>query len=378
MRILFVEIEDAESAATWSGTTFSILEQFRRKHEIVLLHKLRKCSKLLYTPYALECKLRGLQFQLDRHPMVARSYAAQVEREYKRCSPDLVFSTSTIPIGYLPSRIPTATWTDAVMPDMVDFYWPSETYHPRTLSAGINLDQMAVRKNCVSFFSSNWAADGARRLAPESRERIHVVPYGANTVADPPLLEPKTLPNDAREPINFLFVGSDWVRKGGQASVDTVQMLRAKGHNVRLFVVGATPLDTQQCSDFIFQFGFLSRESDSENQTLKRLYREAHFFLMPTHAECSAIVFAEAASYGLPVIARDVGGVGSMVDKNRNSILVGRTDGPETIAQLVRRLLFDKQQYSAMSLASLRLFDNRLNWASAFCHVNGVLEKLAR
>lgn len=374
MKILFVDLDDAESAMTFSGTTSRMLERFRLKHDVILLHNLNKTVKYLYAPYVLECKLRGLRHQLDRHAMVARNYAFQVERAYKGCRPDIVFSASTIPLAYLRADIPSASWCDAVMPDMIDFYWPSTAYHRRSLVAGVGLDQLALRKNVASIFSSEWAADGARKLDPESSARIHVVPFGANVIANPPAEEAKALPSDPTKPVNFLFVGADWKRKGGQDGIDALKLLRSKGHNVRLSIVGATPLSPGLHSDFVSQFGFLRRDVDVENEILLRLYKDAHFFLLPTHAECSGIVFAEAASYGLPIIARDVGGVSSMAERNFNSVLIGQSDGPVALAEAIRSLLADPERYRAMSGASLKVFAQRLNWDVAVDRVGDILE----
>jgi glycosyltransferase involved in cell wall biosynthesis len=378
VRILFVDSGDAESVATWSGTTNSILEQLRLKHDVVLLHKLNKWMKYVYAPYVLQCKIRGLKFQIDRHAMVARNYASQVEEAYKYCKPDIVFSVSAIPLAHLPADIPCAMWTDAVMQDMIDFYWPSTAYHWRSLDAGKRLDKLALRKNFASIFSSKWAADGARKVAPESSNRIHIVPFGANSVANPPPQGPRALPGDSAAPINFLFVGVDWKRKGGQDSVDALRILRSKGHNVRLSIVGARPLSDGVDSEFVRQFGFLDRHIDDEGKLLLRLYKDAHFFILPTHAECAGIALAEAASFGLPIISRNVGGVISTVERNVNSILIEREEGPEVLAQSIRPLLFDKDRYRAMSEASLHLFADRLNWKTAVAKVTDILEKATR
>src|SRR5262249_11232103 len=153
------EIGDAESAKTWSGITCQVLKRFRRRHDVILLHNLSKRMKYLYTPYILECKIRRLQFQLDRHEWVARHYARQVQRAYKCYSPDIIFSLGAIPLAYLPAEYPTAVWTDAIMHDMVDFYWHHAAFHKRSVDAGTRLDELALRNNNASIFSSEWAAE---------------------------------------------------------------------------------------------------------------------------------------------------------------------------------------------------------------------------
>ena len=113
---------------------------------------------------------------------------------------------------------------------------------------------------------------------------------------------------------------------------------------------------TVHVPSFVHQYGFLNRDVEVERTTLQHLHAAAHFFILPTHAETAGIVFAEAASHGLPVITRDVGGVSSMVNRNKNCILIDPSHGPELLADAVRPLLSEPERYKTMSEASLQLF----------------------
>ncbi len=376
MRILFADVFDAESALTWSGIPSRVLEQLRMREEVILCHKLNRIMRLVYLPYVLECKLRGLRpLQMDRHILVAQHYAHQVRRAYERYKPDLVFSAGTpFALAYLPAQIPTAFWGDALMNQLVDFYWPSAKLNQRIVEAGKKLDKLVIQKSKASIFSSEWAANSARQWVPESSDRIFFVPFGANTMSEPMPGGPKCLPVDLSQTVNFLFVGVDWNRKGGQDAVDALTILRSEGYNVHLSLVGASPFPDGLHSDFIRQYGFLRRDIGSDKELFQRLGEEAHFFIMPTHAECSPIVFAEAASYGLPIIARDVGGVRSMLDGN--SILIGADDEPTGLADAIRPLLSDPERYRAMSAASLEVSRHRLNWKSAVGQIVEIFEKV--
>jgi glycosyltransferase involved in cell wall biosynthesis len=366
MKILFVDVLDAESLLRWSGIPSRILERLRMSEEVILCHKLNRIMRWIYIPYVVECKLCGLHTLMDRQRLIARHYAYQVQKAYELHKPDLVFSAGTpFALAYLPAHIPTAFWADALMNQLVDFYYPSANLHNRTVEAGEQLDKLALQKCTASIFSSEWAANAARRFVPESSDRIFFVPFGANAAANPAPKGPKSLPVAPSQTINFLFVGVNWNRKGGQDAIDALSILSSEGYNVRLSIVGARPLTGGLGSDFIRQYGFLRGDVEAERKKLQHLNEEAHFFIMPTHAECSAIVFAEAASYGLPIIARDVGGTSSMVERNLNAILIGYDDKPNDLAEAIRPLLSDSERYRAMSAASLELFTRRLNWASA-------------
>jgi glycosyltransferase involved in cell wall biosynthesis len=372
VRILFVDVFDAESALNWSGTTSKIFERLRMREDVILCHKLNRIMRYLYLPYILECKVRGFQTFINHRRLVARHYAAQVQKAFELHKPDLVFSVGTpVALAYLPAEIPTVYWGDSIMNQLAGWYYP---VHKRLAEAADQLDRLALQKTKASIFSSDWAANAARRFVPESSDRIFTVPFGANTTSEPVPEGPKFLPADPSQTINFVFIGVDWNRKGGQDAVDALNILRSEGYNVRLSVVGARPYGDGEHPDFVQQYGFLRRNVEAEKKKLQQLNDEAHFFILPTHAECSAIVFAEAASYGLPVVARDVGGTSSMVDRNRSGILIDRGDRAKELADAIRPLLSDPERYRAMSAASLELFRRRLNWDNAVSHVIGIFE----
>jgi glycosyltransferase involved in cell wall biosynthesis len=376
VRILFVDVFDAESALNWSGTTSKVLEQLQMREDIILCHKLNRIMRYLYLPYILECKFRGYQTFVSHRRLIARHYAYQVRKAYELHKPDLVFSVrAPIALAYLPAEIPTVFWGDSLMNQLAGWYYP---VHKLLAEAADQLDRLALQKTKASIFSSDWAANAARRFVPESSDRIFTVPFGANTTSEPVPKGPKFLPADPSQAINFVFIGVDWNRKGGQDAVDALNILRSEGYNVRLSVVGARPYGDGEHSDFVQQYGFLRRDVEAEKKKLQHLNDEAHFFILPTHAECSAIVFAEAASYGLPVIARDVGGTSSMVDRNRSGILIGRDDKAKELADAIRPLLSDSVRYRAMSAASLALFTRHLNWDNAVSQVTKIFEDVLK
>jgi len=380
MRILFVDVYDAESVLTWSGTPSRILEELRKTQEVILCHKLTRIMRGLYIPYVLQCKLRGLGPRLsDRQKLIARHYAYQVRRAFELHKPDLVFSAGTpFALAYLPAEVPTAFWGDALMSQLVDFYWPSAKLHANIIQAGIQLDKLSIERGRACIFSSQWAADAARQFVPEASDRIFVVPFGANSVSDPPPKGPKSLPVNPSQAVEVIFIGKEWDRKGGQDAVDALSILKSEGYNVRLSIVGATPFAESLHPDFICQHGFLRRDDEADKQKLQRLCERAHFFIMPTLAECSPIVFAEAASYGLPIIGRDVGGVSSMMQRDVNGILIGPAGTPKDLADAIRPLLSDADRYRAMSAASLDLFARRLNWETAVAHVLEIFKDVLR
>ena len=63
---------------------------------------------------------------------------------------------------------------------------------------------------------------------------------------------------------------------------------------------------------------------------LYRLCREASFFIMPANAECVGMSFIEAASFGLPAIGKNTGGVPEAVLHNHSGLSLRTIIHPAT------------------------------------------------
>ena len=111
-----------------------------------------------------------------------------------------------------------------------------------------------------------------------------------------------------------MFSGIDWERKGGDLAVETVRLLREKGLDVRLTIAGPDKLQQKyQEAEFIDYVGFLDKNKAEEYKLLVELYRKSHLLLLPTKAECSAIVYSEAAAFGMPCYTFSTGGTANYV-----------------------------------------------------------------
>ncbi len=55
---------------------------------------------------------------------------------------------------------------------------------------------------------------------------------------------------------------------------------------------------------------------------IDRLFAESHFLLLPSRADCAPVVIAEAGSFGVPVVASDVGGISTAVRNGINGYVL--------------------------------------------------------
>ena len=142
----------------------------------------------------------------------------------------------------------------------------------------------------------------------------------------------------------FLFVGRVEALKG----IDVVIRAFEQMPDQRLVVAGDGPL-MEQMQEYIrthemknVEFaGYLSKTQ------LQEKYRKARAVIMSSQCyEAFAMTIAEAYSYGVPVIAGDVGNLRNMVEENVTGIRF-KYDSPEDLAKKVR-------QYNVMDIEEMK------------------------
>jgi len=141
-------------------------------------------------------------------------------------------------------------------------------------------------------------------------DRITVIAPGVPLAQWPP---PRMRPDT--EPLRILFVGADFIRKGGK---DLLAATKQLTRPVELHLVTKAEIPERPG---VRVYRDLAPNSD----LLKRLYAEADLFVLPTHADCFPLVIQEAMAAGLPIIASDVGAIGEVVIPDRTGLLIPPT-----------------------------------------------------
>lgn len=105
-----------------------------------------------------------------------------------------------------------------------------------------------------------------------------------------------------------------------------------------------------------------------ENNTVQELYSSGRFdlFINVSETEGVPVSIMEAMSYGLPIIATDVGGVSEMIDGN--GFLLQKDFELEQLSNLLLRMLhIDNDSFAEMSKCSVDIWNKRFNAANNYC-----------
>lgn len=107
---------------------------------------------------------------------------------------------------------------------------------------------------------------------------------------------------------------------------------------------------------------YLNKKQDQDARLLEDLFLEADFFILPTRADASSIVAAEANAFGLPVISTCVGGLPTIIKDGINGYLLPLTARGEDFAKVIATVFRDERKYLELRATSRKEYENRLNW----------------
>lgn len=380
MKILFLNDKGHDDVKNWSGTTAHMARMLEdRGHQLYFID-------YLTGNFFLRCFYRGLgilmgkQVKANREPAVLKSMARRRDREKKKYDYDLIFTPNSMCLCYLKDEKPSVLYTDATYGGMEGFYPNFTNISARTSKNGNFHEKMALTTCTRAIYSSRWAKQTAIDCYGIDEEKLDVVNFGANVDVSYDEARIMRLAEERWEKKEkcLLFVGVEWERKGGPKALLAVRILAERGYPVKLAVVGCQPKLTEKEEKSVRQYGYLSKKDAGQAERLRGLYEESFLFFMPSLYECTAIVYAEAAAFGLPSVASDAGGVSNMVIEGESGHLLSADAPPEAYADLLERILLDREAYLSLCKKTIACSKRLFTWESVGERVDRVLEAAMR
>jgi glycosyltransferase involved in cell wall biosynthesis len=370
MRVAYVTSYDAGNIASWSGTGYFIWKSLAdRGINVELIGSLPMPASLqlvLHLKQVYHQKI-SRDLYLPHHDLaVAKSYARTVRQKLSSLGNiDAVVCPGTIPVAFLPGNIPLVTVSDATHRRLFNSYPGYEGLCLATVNDGDRIEQAAIRRAAASVYASNWAATSAVQDYQAVPDKVHVVPFGANLDRPPSRAEAiRAVEERPFDVLKLLFIGVEWKRKGGPAVMDVVRHLVARNCPVHLTIVGCEPEISPGEAPYVTLRGVIKKTPQGQ-QEICDLIKQSHFLIVPSEAECYGMVYCEAAAFGVPCIARRVGGVPTIVRDNVNGRLFDPVQPAEEIAGWIIQTFSDRDAYRQMAWSSREEYETRLNWSVA-------------
>ncbi|RYX80748.1 glycosyltransferase [bacterium] len=222
---------------------------------------------------------------------------------------------------------------------------------------GDEVERLAIEKSTFCLYSSDWAAQSAVNTYGKKFEHVFVVPFGAN-ISELPDYQPEikiTFKN-----LKILFLGVDWIRKGGDIVLKTYQLLKDHGVDVHLTICGCVPPIDLSGTDITI-IPFLNKKNSDDAKRFDNLLFESQLLFVPSKEDCTPIAFCEAAAYGIPVISRDEGGISSIIKNGINGYCLPPAASEQEYFNIISKIAKDKLLYEQLSLNSRKMYLEKLN-----------------
>jgi glycosyltransferase involved in cell wall biosynthesis len=362
LHLLLATVEDPADPASWSGTPFHMRVALERQFEQVTVLSSPQPER-----HAGDAATR-LLLGRSRYPLwmtrtALKAYARRLDHAIAQARPDAVLCISSQHLIYAKTHaLPLFMVSDAPWMAYKEAY---KAFDPLPLMARsyAALEARAARNTTGVVYPTPWACQEATARFGLDSGRVHCIALGANRFcASSDMQVFARIRQKPAGPWRFLFVGKDWQRKGGPLALHIVRQLNQQGLPSTLVVIGCTP-EIETCDQAHVQvMGFMSPTNTADQQQMQGAFEEAHFFLVPSHAECYGLVFAEAQSYGLPCISLNSQGIPGVVEHGVSGLLFDATDTVADMVNPVLALAHNRKAYDAMATAARMKYSSQLNW----------------
>jgi glycosyltransferase involved in cell wall biosynthesis len=195
---------------------------------------------------------------------------------------------------------------------------------------------------------SRWVENALISECSVPAERVKTINVGV----DLELWPYSERPRRAGERARVLFVGGDFVRKGGDLLLDVVR--RDFSERVELHLVTRQP-PPDLPSNVVVHQGLGPNDA-----RLRQLYADCDVFALPTIADMAPQVLMEAMATGRPVISTQVGAIAEMVADRQTGFLIEPRDGAG-LRQALQALLDDPALAERMGRAGRAVVEQDFN-----------------
>jgi glycosyltransferase involved in cell wall biosynthesis len=151
---------------------------------------------------------------------------------------------------------------------------------------------------------------------------------------------------------NILFVGLDWQRKGGPQLIQAFYKVLEKHPDATLTIVGASPrLNIPNCS-------VIGKVPLSE---VAKYYEQASVFCLPTTLEPFGIVFLEAMTHKIPIVATNIGAIPEFIIDGESGYLIP-PNNVKLLAERLIDLLDDPNKCQSFGDKGYKLASSKYSW----------------
>lgn len=339
----------------------------------------KKIQKTLLSPIKWRWyqKISKQSYHQWAEPEINKRYAVQINQKLSSINSDIVLSSAVNLTSYLKCQHPIVMWVDTTYAGLIDFYPNYCNMCQESLNHLKTLDRLAIKNCSLVILSSTWAAQTVIERYSVDPSKVKVVPFGANLECDRTIDDVNLIIQSRPSNVcKLIFVGVDWLRKGGDLALKVAKRLNEAGLPTELTLVGGQPISEEVLPDFVYPLGFIDTSHQKGLLKLNNLLAQSHFLVLPTRADASPHVLCEANSFALPCLTTKVGGLSTIIKDNLNGKRFSLDTYISECCDYITHLMQNKKEYHELALSSFNEYQSRLNWSVSSQIVNKLFQEL--
>jgi len=250
--------------------------------------------------------------------------------------------------------------TDGAAHDLVRTYAQFVDLPKKRIAEILRLEEEGVARCEMIVTHTEWSARSLIEKAGAAPEKVVIVPPGIakeNIVAG---LEPK--PIEPGKPLEAVFVGRAWKRKGLPQALAAIELLNSRGVPAHIKVLGCTP-PVNVLTEHSTCLGPFNSNNAEELRQYEQVLTAAHVHLLPSQAECFGISIAEAGAFCTPSIVTDVQGLPeAVIHGETGAVITGEGDVVKELADVMEGWYAAPEEHLRMCHEVRLDVEERLNW----------------
>lgn len=363
LKIAYLSSNDPADKKVWSGTHYSIYTSLKKlPADVTILGPYE--PKLAVMIGKIMTGLSQLLFKKRynyRHSyLLAKAYGKYFNKKLSVGSYDIIIApAATCELAFVKTTIPIFYISDSTINLSLNYHKALTGLLSFSEKETKKIEQLALSNCSIIIVSSNWAAKSLTDDYGISKEKVKILPFGANMELLPGKKEVET--KQASEICKLLFIGVYWESKGGDIAYNCFLELLKMGIDVELTICGCTPPENI-IHPKIKIIPFINKNTNDGMQQLYSVFLNHDFLILPTRFDCSPIVICEASAFGVISIITDTGGVSGHLSVGKNGFLVPYEDTGLGYATIIASVFNDKEKFNQLKISSREEFENKLNW----------------
>lgn len=344
-----------EFSGGWSGMNHHIYNQLNLKYEINLIEEINPPYSLSLRVVSKSFRMMGLKGEFPAFAEQRLNVISSMVTPKLDNSATLNFFHGATSWLHIKTDAPYAMYMDACFASYINVYHDKKKFNRKQIKDIYSKEAKFLKYASAVFFSSIWAMDDAKKNYNLSGNNFHYAGLGG------------ALPDDIRRNIEsepyFLFVGLDFLGKGGDKVIEAFKIVQREFPQFKLKIVGQKPAAKYLIGENIEYLGMINKNTISGEKKLTEIFANAYCFVLPTSKDMTPLVLVEAGSVGCPVISTNSFGIPEIVKHNETGILI-HNDSSLTM-QLIKamsELCENKLIYEKMSFYAHRHTRNNFNW----------------